>query len=433
MFQSMQRIYKELPNTFWTLVGASFIDRLGGALIFPFFALYITQKFQVGMTEVGTLFMFFSVSSMVGGAIGGALADKYGRKSIIIFSLVMSAGSTVIMGLVNDIKVFYMIAILVGVLADTGGPAHQAMVADLLPVDKRNTGFGVLRVTANLAVTLGPMIGGLLVGIDYLYLFITDAVMSTITAVLVFFLLPETKPKSTTAQKANEPGLLETIGGYMHVFKDKIYVAFILVSILMVFVYIQMNSTLSVFLRDFRATPAQYFGYILSINAGMVVLFQFWISRKINDFPPLLIMAAGTVLYAIGFGMYGFVYSFAWFVVAMVIITIGEMMTVPTSQALVASFAPENMRGRLYGSVWPGVGASLSIWSIDRRDHHAILETQTGSGGEAGYWLLLPPLDSGGCTCGSATKFIFRSWINSIKKKNLLRAKSIRVFHEFGG
>lgn len=355
MFNSARRIYHELPNTFWTLVGASFIDRLGGALIFPFFALYITQKFGVGMTEVGTLFMFFSVSSLVGGTIGGALADKYGRKSIIIFSLVMSASSTVLMGLVNDIRVFYMVAILVGVLADTGGPAHQAMVADLLSVDKRNTGFAVLRVTANLAVTLGPMIGGLLVGIDYLYLFITDAIMSIITAVLVFFFLPETKPETTAAQKADEPSFFQTIMGYLDVFKDKIYIIFILVSVMMVFVYIQMNSTLSVFLRDYRATPAQYFGYILSINAGMVVVLQFWVSRKISKYQPLLIMAAGTVLYAIGFGMYGFVYSFFWFVVAMVIITIGEMMTVPTSQALVASFAPEDMRGRymaVYGLAW---------------------------------------------------------------------------------
>ncbi len=161
MFSSAKRIYRELPDKFWTLVGASFIDRLGGALIFPFFALYITQHFGVGMTEVGTLFAFFSISSIIGGAIGGALADKYGRKSLIIFSLIMSAGSTVIMGLVDDIKVFYLVAILVGILADTGGPAHQAMVADMLPEEKRSAGFAVLRVTANLAVTIGPMIGGL--------------------------------------------------------------------------------------------------------------------------------------------------------------------------------------------------------------------------------------------------------------------------------
>ncbi len=291
MLSSVKRIYRELPDKFWTLVGASFVDRLGGALIFPFFALYITQHFGVGMTEVGTLFAFFSVSSIIGGAIGGALADKYGRKSLIIFSLIMSAGSTVIMGLVDDIKVFYLVAILVGILADTGGPAHQAMVADMLPEEKRSTGYAVLRVTANLAVTLGPMIGGLLAGINYLYLFIIDAIMSTITAFLVFFLLPETKPESTHIEKANEPSLLDTIKGYAIVFKDKIYIAFMLISTLMVIVYIQMNSTLSVFLRDYRATPPQGFGYILSMNAAMVVLFQFWISRRLDAKRPLLVMA----------------------------------------------------------------------------------------------------------------------------------------------
>lgn len=355
MFTTMRKTFNELPGTFWTLVGASFIDRLGGALIFPFFALYITQKFHVGMTEVGTLFAFFSLSSIVGGGIGGALADKYGRKSIIIFSLIMTASTTVLMGLVDRIELFYGIAILSGILADTGGPAHQAMTADLLTPEKRSSGFAVLRVSANLAVTLGPMIGGLLAGIDYLYLFIIDAIMSTITAGLVFAFLPETKPEVPEHEKEAQPSLFQTMKGYSTVFKDLKYVWFIFVSVLMVFVYIQMNSTLSVFLRDYRDTPARYFGYILSINAAMVVVLQFFISRKISKYPALLIMAAGTILYAIGFGMYGFVYTFSLFVTAMVIITIGEMMTVPTSQALVASFAPDDMRGRymaVYGIAW---------------------------------------------------------------------------------
>jgi len=59
-----------------------------------------------------------------------------------------------------------------------------------------------------------------------------------------------------------------------------------------------------------------------------------------------LMMAIGTFLYVIGFSMYGFISTYIMFVVAMVIITIGEMVVSPVSQALVASFAPEEMRGR---------------------------------------------------------------------------------------
>ena len=66
-------------------------------------------------------------------------------------------------------------------------------------------------------------------------------------------------------------------------------------------------------------------------------------------------MAFGTLLYAIGFAMFGFVNSFAFFIFAMVIITVGEMVVTPVSQSLVARFAPEDMRGRymaIFGLSW---------------------------------------------------------------------------------
>lgn len=194
MISKLENTYHSFPEKFWTIALGMFVDRLGGALIFPFFALYISQHFNVGMTQVGILFGLFSISSLVGQTIGGALTDKYGRKKLIIFSLIMSASSTVLMGLVDDLRVFYLLAVLVGILADIGGPAFQAMIADLLPESKRTEGFAVLRVIANLAVTIGPLIGGLLAGVNYLYLFIIDAFMSTITAGLILFKLPEKPP-----------------------------------------------------------------------------------------------------------------------------------------------------------------------------------------------------------------------------------------------
>jgi MFS family permease len=77
-----------------------------------------------------------------------------------------------------------------------------------------------------------------------------------------------------------------------------------------------------------------------------VVLFQFAVTRRLEKYKPLLMMAAGSILYAIGFAMYGFVPTYALFIFAMVVITIGEMVVSPFQQSLVASFAPEQMRGR---------------------------------------------------------------------------------------
>ena len=364
--------YDEYPRQFWVLILGIFIDRLGEALMFPFFTLYVTRKFDVGMTQVGMLFGLFSIANLVGSMFGGALADRLGRKKMLLFGIIVSGLSSLVMGLVGTFELFFVVVMFVGLVASVGGPAGQAMVADLLPEEKRAQGFGILRVVANLSVTIGPMIGGLLAARSYLLLFICDAVASMIMAAIVALAIRETKPE--TPEDAPEQTMTQTFGGYRDTLRDAVYVMFMGACVLMTLVYMQMNTTLSVYLRDTHGVPEQRFGYILSMNAAMVVLFQFAVTRWIANYRPLVVMAAGTLLYAIGFGMYGFVSAFALFLAAMVIITIGEMMTVPTSQALVTRLAPEDMRGRymaVFGFTWvipAAVGPLLAGLVMDNAD-----------------------------------------------------------------
>ncbi|MFM8320646.1 MAG: MDR family MFS transporter [Chloroflexota bacterium] len=353
--QRLRQTMDEYPGQFWVLVSASFIDRIGGAMLFPFFTLYLTAKFAIGMTEVGGLFFLLAVSSMIGNVVGGALTDRLGRKGMLLFGLVMSAFSALLMGFINDLTLFFIVIPLVGILSDSAGPAHQALVADLLPEHKRAQGYGILRVVHNLAVVIGPLIGGLLASRDYLLLFIIDAITSSITAIIVLFTLQETyKPGQRQAGEPQE-SMLDTFKGYAVSLRDTAFIWFLLASTLMALVYIQMNSTLAVYLRDQHGVNTQGFSYILALNAAMVVLMQFPITRRITRYRPLLIMALGTLLYAIGFAMYGFVATFPLFLLAMVIITVGEMFVSPVGQAIVAQLAPEEMRGRYmatYGFSW---------------------------------------------------------------------------------
>jgi MFS family permease len=370
--KGIRDIYNEYSNQFWILILGTFIDRLGGALMFPFFTLYVTQKFNVGMTQVGILFGLFSLSNVIGGMLGGALTDRLGRKGMVIFGLVVSALTSVLMGLVNTIELFFFVTLVVGTFANIAGPAQQAMVADLVPEKKRAQGFGILRVVANLAVVIGPMIGGLLATRSYLLLFICDAISSLITAVIVAIALKETRP--TSPEDAAQETMAQTFKGYLDVVKDGVFVLFLGASILMVIVYMQMNTTLAVYLRDNHGITERGFSYILSLNAAMVVLLQFPVTRWIGRYRPLLIMAVGTLLYAIGFAMYGFVSIYLLFLLAMVIITVGEMFVSPVGQAIVASLAPEDMRGRymaVYGFSWilpAAVGPLLAGLVIDNLD-----------------------------------------------------------------
>ncbi len=340
----LKKIFHDYPRAFWIYNVVVFIDRLGGFMLYPFFALYLTKKFGIGMSTVGILFALFSVSGMIGGALGGALADRIGRKWAVVASLLLSSFSALGMGFAPTLAVFVAVSAIVGTLSSIGGPAEEAVVADLLPPEKRPEGYGIIRIVFNIAVIIAPPIAGMLVTYSYLTLFIVDAVISAIAAGIVFFALPETKPAPKTDAKPET--LSQTFAGYVKVVKDVPFLLFIGVTILMTLVYMNMNTTLGVFLRDYRGLQEIGYGTLLSINAIMVVVMQFWITHQLEKNKPMLMMALGCLLYAIGFTMYGFVTGFVFFVIAMVIITLGEMVVSPFIQSLVAGFAPEDMRGR---------------------------------------------------------------------------------------
>ena len=368
----MHDTYAEYPRQFWILVMSRFIDQLGGALVFPFLTLYITRKFHASMTEVGVIFGIVAASGFVGSILGGALTDRLGRKGMVIFGLLSSAAVNLMLAFVTNIELVYVGALFIGLFGNSAGPAHGAMVADLLPEEKRSQGFGILRVVFNLAATIGPAIGGLLAARSFLLLFVCDAVSSTITAIIVALALQETKPEA--AEDEPEQTMTETFGGYKDVLRDATFMLFVGAFVLLTFVYMQMHTTLAVYLRDSHGIPAQGFGYLLSMNAAMVVLFQFAVTRRIAKYKPLAIMAVGTLLYAVGFGMYGFASTYALFIVAMIIITIGEMFVAPHSQAMVSKFSPDDMRGRymaifgISGGIPWGVGPLVAGLIMDNAD-----------------------------------------------------------------
>lgn len=349
----LTRLYREFPQKFWIVVLVSFIDRVGGTLLFPFFSLFITQRFHVGMTQAGVVLGLFSIFGLLGGVIGGALTDKFGRRKLILFGLVFSAVSTLSLGLVNRYSVLFPLAVVIGLLSDIASPAHGAMVADLLPERQRQEGFGILRVAGNMAWIIGPSVGGFVANRSFFALFVIDALISCLVAFLFFRLMPETKPQAPAGKE--QESVSSTFKGYGLVLRDAAFMAFLVAGVLMGMVYTQMYSSLSIYLRDVHGIQPQGYGFLLTVSAITVILFQFSVTRLIKRKPPFLMMALGTLFYMLGFGMFGFVSLYWWFMLAMVVITAGEMIVVPTSQTIVANFAPEDMRGRYmaaFGLMW---------------------------------------------------------------------------------
>jgi MFS family permease len=345
MLIRLRTTYAEFPPLFWIIVGTLFIDSIGSTLLFPFFALYITQKFGVGMTEAGVLLGMSSLFGLVGSMLGGALTDKIGRRQLILFGLVFSALSSLLFGLARSVNVLYFLVVVVGLLSRVSIPAHNAMMADILPESKRQEAFGITRVAFNYAWIIGTALGGLIAARSFLALFIADAVLSLTVAIILYRFLPETKPTASMEAKQSE-SFLSTLAGYRVALCDLAYMGFTLTGMIMLVVYQQQYGAFAVYLEKVHSIGSESYGLMLAVAGLEVVVFQIWISRIIRRYPPFLMMTLGAFFFTVGFTMIGFVRGFWFFLLAVIVITVGEMVCFPTNNALAINFAPAEMRGR---------------------------------------------------------------------------------------
>jgi len=191
-------------------------------------------------------------------------------------------------------------------------------------------------------------------------------------------LLPETKPQVKQEADHKEESFWETVKGYRVVTRDLAFIGFIVSGMLALIVYIQQYGSLAVYLRDIHGIDSRGYGIILSVTGLEVVLFQFWISRMIRHRPPFMMMMLGAGIFAIGFFMYGMVTGFTMFVVAAIIVCVGEMLYFPTSQVIAAGFAPKDMRGRYMAvagfitSIPNTLGPGAAGYILDNLDPHLL-------------------------------------------------------------
>lgn len=344
MIANLRKTYHDFPKDFWSVMFGMFIDNIGGSLLFPFLTLYVTQRFGVSLIDIGWIHVVSTLVNIVGTSVGGALADKFGRKTISLIGLFGSALITIPLGLTGNWGVFIIFNLLTSFMGHFASPAFQALIADLLPSEKRSQGYSAMYVIGNLAAAIGPMMGGLLASQSFLLLFIVDCILSVGTGIFLMFKMPETQPEEAKAVK--KQNLRETFAGYGAVMRDRVFVTLVALIVMTMMVYMNYNTTLSVYLNRLHGITAQQFGYLLTLNASMIVLFQFTVTRLTAKFKRSVMMFIGTMLYAIGFSMVGFGNTYAHFILAFAIVTTGELISSPLYQTIAAEFAPIDMRGR---------------------------------------------------------------------------------------
>ncbi|HEX5641327.1 MAG TPA: MFS transporter [Thermoleophilia bacterium] len=366
------RRYLDFPGQFWVLTLGIFIYVGAAALAFPFEAIYLRQYLGTSMTMIGVVFGLVPLAVMPVQFWGGQLTDKLGRRVIIMVSVLVGVVWFVGFAFVTEL---WQVAALVALESAFGWPLFQtasnAMIADLLPQERRQEGFGVTRAAMNFGVVVGPVMAGqaLGFGVSFRVLFLSAAAGCLAMVVMMAVWIRESRPASATVRvrRVDERGR----AGYRAVLHDRVFIVFCLAAVLPVFCIGNFGSIYAVYITDFLGVPSRTWAYLLTLNALIVVVVQIPLVTALRRRNRMLLLAASSALLAVGIGGSAFAGP-VWSLVAFIaILSLGETLLSPVASAEVAELAPEAVRGRYMGVwtvVWNGgaaLGPAFGGWAMD--------------------------------------------------------------------
>lgn len=345
MLSSFQKAREEYPRQFWLLFWGLLISTTGASMIWPFLMVYVSEKLNLPLTASASIMTVNSIMSIIFTFIAGPVTDRIGRKWVMVISLLGNG----LVYLFYQNSTTYLHFCLTAGLAGAFNPLFRvgadAMLADLIPENKRLDAYSMLRLSNNLGVALGPTIGGFLAATSYSIAFLC-ASFGMITYGLMMLILG----KETIPQKNKGPVEYERskpkFGGYNIIFKDKPYMQFVAA-----FSLIQVSAALvwlllSVYTKEQYGIPENLYGFLPATNGIMIVLLQLGITSWTRKQTSNSMLAVGSAFYGIATFSIAFMSGFWGFWISMVLLTIGEMILVPTSSTFAANLAPEDMRGR---------------------------------------------------------------------------------------
>jgi MFS family permease len=336
------------------LVLILFLNDFGRTLVTVFIPLYLLIDLHASYLFVGVALAFITGMSALFQAIGGALADAWGRKK----SMVTSTGARAVVVGVLTVYSFYGPSFVIFVLLFAVSEAlngifttsTNAMVADVVQTSRRVEAYGVYRVSVNLGYTLGAFIGGL---VAYFYQsFIIWTILIVLNLIPMLLVVKESNPVVSARFQ---------LKSMVSAAKDRTLLSLALVSIGAGLIANSMGPTLTLFSTQYLGITKVQVGSINSLNGIIVTLFQYGFSRFTQRHSLSKFIALSVLVQATGFLFVGFSTSFLFLQASVILITIGEMLQAPTGTAFSAAIAPESHRGEYIGFYSWGLNSGMAL------------------------------------------------------------------------
>jgi len=391
MLENPLRIIGRFPRPVRLLIVGTLVNRLG-TFIVPYLTLILLRDFHMREGEAARLLFAFGTGSVVSILAGGFVTDRFGRRRTLLVSLFGSGVLAVAMGLVPSTAAFVPLLVAFGFIADLYRPASSAMISDLLPSSDRASGFAGMRMAVNLGWASGTALGGVLADWNWRLLFLGDGLTTLAFGALVYLTIPETRPAAIVMPVAPPPhgatqGATEArpvFGrGPTNPLRDGVYLATTLAGFLLTMIFCCHLTVLPLTVTQSAGYPAVVFGLLASVNGILIAFFEISITERLKPFRRLRLAALGSFLVALGFGMVGLVMHWAWFLLAVVVFTAGEILSSPQAMSFIADWAPPEARGR-YLSFYQ------AMWSVAFAVNPAIALPLHAALGERAFWGLMP-------------------------------------------
>lgn len=354
------------------VAGMSFAYYASFSTFWVYVGVYAVKGLHWPASRVGLLFLASAPASAVANYFSGRISDRTGRKPLIVGSFLGSAANVVLLAAFGHITaVAFVLVVAQGVIGAPAFSLDRVLVADLIgSANGREEAYAGVRAAANLGALAGPPFGALLVVLGGWTAFLLGiAAIGLAGAVFTVLFVPGRR-------QVPEPE--EGRGSLRAVLRDRPFALLLLSSLLAFWDYCGFETVLPVIaVASYGLAPSTW-GLLVAISPALVVVGQLRLTRASGRIPPAPRIAAATLLMGLPFLALLVSTSVAVIAAVIVLFMAGEMVWMPTSQAVAAELAPEPVRGTYFGALAAMTGPAWTLAPFvafelrDRAGVHAV-------------------------------------------------------------
>lgn len=353
MIRAIGRLYADafrgLPAQVWRLSAGLLINR-AGTMVLPFLSLYLVRERGLETGDVSLVLFAFGLGSVAGSYTGGAISGRVGARRVQIGSLMLSGAGFLVLSQLRGFAAITLCVLAVSAASDAFRPACLTAAVEASTAELRPRALGLMRLAANAGMAVGPALGGFLAEIDYLWIFVGEAVTCWAAAVWLFAAVREDAPSGGRERP-------ETASGAGSMWRDGSLMALLGLVLVMALVLFQVFTTMPLYLTSAYGLNEGELGFVFALNAALIVVFEMVLIKLLEHRPPEYVLGFGAFLMCAGFGLLPLGHGIAFAAFTVVVWSVGEMLVFPFSNILVAKRAGA-------GRVGTAMGMYTAVFSV---------------------------------------------------------------------